>query len=196
MANISASPINHTCIDCGRRISRDARRCKSCAARRSTLEKWSDPEWRDWRAGRKALREEKLRQERYPDGTKTCSKCGETKSLDEFAYQYRKGSLFDRRPECVKCQRLDQKRRAFLKFYGITWEDFLEMHEKCGGRCEICGVPVPIGAGPKQGPYFDHDHKTGKPRGVLCGRCNLAIGQMNDDPDRLKRAAEYLRGRT
>jgi hypothetical protein len=38
----------------------------------------------------------------------------------------------------------------------------------------------------------DHNHETGKIRGLLCHHCNLAVGWIRDDPDRALRAAEYL----
>lgn len=50
--------------------------------------------------------------------------------------------------------------------------------------CAICGAESDL--------VGDHDHGTGKPRGILCRNCNLAIGNMRDDPERLRRAAEYL----
>lgn len=53
-------------------------------------------------------------------------------------------------------------------------------------RCPICLVNPP--------QHVDHDHKTGKVRGVPCFTCNAAIGQLRDDPNPARRAAAYLEG--
>lgn len=71
--------------------------------------------------------------------------------------------------------------------YGIrpeTHERFLERQE---GKCPIC-LQLIIGFG-----HIDHNHKTGEVRGVLCGKCNRALGFLGDSPDRLERALIYLR---
>jgi recombination endonuclease VII/HNH endonuclease len=61
------------------------------------------------------------------------------------------------------------------------------------GLCEICGRrPAEAGGKSRQRLCIDHDHTTGTFRGLLCESCNLAIGQMGDDPERLYAAAEYL----
>jgi hypothetical protein len=64
------------------------------------------------------------------------------------------------------------------------------MGEISDDRCWICLKPMD-----DDGPQLsvDHDHRTGQVRGLLCSRCNIAIGWMEDDPDRLKRASVYLR---
>lgn len=51
-------------------------------------------------------------------------------------------------------------------------------------ECAICNATSDL--------VGDHDHKSGLPRGILCRKCNLAIGNMADDPARLRAAAEYL----
>lgn len=63
------------------------------------------------------------------------------------------------------------------------------------GACALCGK-VP-GEDPERGRnqkclHVDHDHKTGKIRGLLCSSCNRGLGYFGDDPVVLRRAAEYL----
>lgn len=56
------------------------------------------------------------------------------------------------------------------------------------GKCAVCETTTP---GTK-GWCLDHCHRTGKVRGMLCGPCNLALGLMRDNPERLRKAAAYL----
>lgn len=74
-----------------------------------------------------------------------------------------------------------QLRRA----YGIRWADREAMYVAQGGRCASCW------AGPAE--HIDHDHATGRVRGLLCGPCNLLLGHAGDDPARLAAAIAYLR---
>lgn len=59
-----------------------------------------------------------------------------------------------------------------LRVYGITEEDYERRFAAQGGRCEICGGE-PKGGAPL---FIDHDHLSGKVRGLLCSKCNLRIG--------------------
>jgi len=54
--------------------------------------------------------------------------------------------------------------------------------------CDICEGPPD----PKRGMHFDHCHQIGKFRGWLCRKCNLMLGNAEDDPSRLRKGADYL----
>src|SRR5262245_20190249 len=74
---------------------------------------------------------------------------------------------------------------VFKRVYGISWADYETMFERQGGACAICqrtGLTLCV----------DHCHLTGEVRGLLCIRCNSAIGFCSDDPALLQAAAAYL----
>ena len=74
----------------------------------------------------------------------------------------------------------------FKRLYGITLEQYQKMLDKQEGCCATCGDnPDTL--------CVDHDHVTGKVRGLLCNKCNRALGFFQDDLDILKQAVKYLR---
>src|SRR6266404_5471624 len=79
------------------------------------------------------------------------------------------------------------KRNCRLKQYGLTVERYDEMLVSQGGVCAICGEPPE-----EKLLHVDHDHVTGKVRGLLHGSCNRALGMMRDSADLLRRAAAYI----
>ena len=87
----------------------------------------------------------------------------------------------------VRRGQLDYNRRYK---YGLTTEQFDALLAGQGGVCAICGTLEWMGRG--NAPHTDHDHATGRVRGVLCGNCNNGIGMFGDDPARLRAAADYL----
>jgi len=70
--------------------------------------------------------------------------------------------------------------------YGITEEDYNQMAEEQKHCCQICNNK------PVKPLYVDHCHNTNKIRGLLCHKCNVALGHMNDDPKQLLKAVEYI----
>lgn len=74
------------------------------------------------------------------------------------------------------------------KKFGITVEQYDEMLIKQNGVCEICG-----GTNGKKNFSVDHNHKTGKVRGLLCDHCNTGIGRLMEDISILQNAILYLR---
>ena len=81
-------------------------------------------------------------------------------------------------------------RKTSLKVYGITPIEYAELLLKQDGVCAICKQPSRQTRG--RSLAVDHDHRTGKVRGLLCNPCNLTLGKMQDDPSLLRNAAEYL----
>ena len=75
------------------------------------------------------------------------------------------------------------------RVYGITYAEYESMLQAQGGGCAICGqTPEQEG---RRLP-IDHCHTTNKVRGILCTKCNQALGMMDDDTDRLAKAIQYL----
>ena len=125
------------------------------------------------------------------ESMKTCCKCRLVMSAaDEF---YRDSRRKDgRAPWCKVCSntatRRTQRARE-LRRYGISEDQYDQRLTEQLGLCAICGEGCRSGGRLS----VDHDHKTGEVRGLLCKQCNLAIGLLGDDPQRVDAAATYLR---
>jgi len=84
-----------------------------------------------------------------------------------------------------------KERAETLKYlYGMTFDDYDRMYKEQLGGCAICGKEIPSTW--KMGVHIDHDHKTGKVRGLLCRACNHGLGNFNDNGNTLLSAWEYL----
>jgi hypothetical protein len=85
------------------------------------------------------------------------------------------------------------RRNHLKKNYGITVEDFDALLAKQNGRCAICGTDDPPRYKSNRGGWHvDHDHSTGRVRGVLCPLCNVAIGHFKEDVNRMSNAIKYI----
>jgi hypothetical protein len=69
---------------------------------------------------------------------------------------------------------------------------FWAIIETQSGRCVICQTALSHEQGKRTSPHVDHDHTTGKVRGILCGNCNIALGAAKDDPIILAAMITYL----
>lgn len=83
----------------------------------------------------------------------------------------------------------EDKNRKLKYTYGISLEIYKELLESQNGKCAICGTNS---TGKRFAFHVDHDHKTGKVRGLLCSNCNSGIGNLRDDISLLEKAIEYL----
>lgn len=140
-----------------------------------------------------------------PASEKTCPKCGQLKQAKEF-YLLRtaKDGLYPCCRLCLKEVRKllyarpkgkIQRKEAARKFklrrkFGITEEQFNLMVAEQNNRCAICGTSEPGGNANKW--HIDHDHQTNRVRKLLCAKCNMGIGHLNDDPAIIAQSFFYL----
>ena len=141
--------------------------CKLAYAKNATAQAYrSTPEWK----ARKAAHD------RTPD----------IKEHHRLRYQRERVTIaeYNQRPE-IKARK---KELALQAKYGITMKEYDRLFFLQKGRCAICPTTLER----DRDTHVDHDHNTGKVRGLLCGPCNRAIGLLQDDPQRCKNAATYL----
>lgn len=81
-----------------------------------------------------------------------------------------------------------------LQRYGIDWESYNKMLLKQDNVCAIClkMETKKNQSGKATNLSIDHNHTTGKVRGLLCSNCNFAIGHLDDNPYLCERAMKYL----
>jgi hypothetical protein len=79
--------------------------------------------------------------------------------------------------------------RARVRKYGLSVPEYTAMVARQNGICAVC-LKVP-GKG-RMGLCIDHDHRRRKLRSLLCGRCNLGVGNFKDDSAAMRRAADYV----
>jgi hypothetical protein len=87
----------------------------------------------------------------------------------------------------------DETRRSWLRrlrLLGLTEGEYLDLLSKQDGRCAICKTDEPWGR--SRTWHVDHDHESGRVRGLLCSKCNRGIGYFQDDVNRLAAAIVYL----
>ena len=120
-----------------------------------------------------------------PDGLHPqCRTCG-----NEARKQYRQTHV---RPPQVWSA--DRRRWQLKADYGISPEQYDAMLSAQEGVCAICAGPE-TRTNREGAPRYlsvDHDHSTGRVRGLLCSTCNRGIGQFGDDVERLRSAVAYL----
>lgn len=187
------------CKDCGktkpaaefwkRKASPDglALYCRDCFARRNSAS------YRKKQSSLGKQTKDFRRRRSDPAGTKYCPRCETVKALEFFGGNRSKKSGSS--AYCKPCwnvitrehreRRHGSSRNYLLKLrYGVTEQEVGEMVARQGGVCVICLRAV--------AKHVDHDHVSGAVRHILCFRCNGALGQFEDDPQRMLLAADYL----
>jgi hypothetical protein len=150
----------------------------------------------------------------YDINVKTCKDCKLDKPLSEF-YSYTRNDVVKYFAHCKKCNkdrtdawtaanpekakdiqarhyakhRTEAKEYYIQKTYGLSPEEYEALLNANGRRCYICDKHESECA---KGLHVDHNHITGKIRGVLCFSCNAAIGYLKESPELLDRAKAYI----
>lgn len=127
---------------------------------------------------------------------KRCCHCGRVLSLKQFNKCVTNKDGWHK--QCKRCRHnkylgtyeSPSGRRARLKYvYGITEDEYNTLFDKQHGCCAICGVHQ---SQLTRRLHIDHDHQTGEIRGLLCMKCNRALGYFDDSIDHMTIAIQYL----
>ena len=103
----------------------------------------------------------------------------------------------DGRRYCRECHasrenaKFHKDNSALVRRYGITVDQYDKLLEQQNNSCAIC-QSIKVDKGRKRRLCVDHDHVTGKVRGLVCNRCNRAMGLADDSPELLVKMADYL----
>jgi predicted nucleic-acid-binding Zn-ribbon protein len=125
----------------------------------------------DFYDGYKAKKQRDVTNKKYPHSR--CKECDHAR-----VKVYHKNN----RAKVTKQQLISHRRRE----YGLTEEEYNNMVLSQNNMCAICNKPS------ERTLHIDHDHVTGRVRGLLCSNCNLGIGLLQEDLVVLNRAIEYL----
>jgi hypothetical protein len=129
---------------------------------------------------------------------KICSKCKEEKELDQF--NKNKSGKHGVHHYCKDCNSIQKKNsynyvksknRRILNAYNLKFEEVEKLYISQNKKCKICNIEHPT-VSKHGGLYIDHCHTTGKVRGLLCSKCNMLLGNCNDDISILTSAINYL----
>lgn len=147
--------------------------CKACYSARAARA-YREREARKGRAVRERVA--------CPEGYKFCPGC---RRVTPHSNWHRNATTSDGfAAYCKDCRRRQGEANHLKRTFGITVEARDALFAAQGGLCAICQT-API-------KHIDHNHATNEIRGGLCGRCNMGLGQFEDDPSRLLAAARYL----
>jgi hypothetical protein len=154
----------------GNKSARDGHQahCRSCAAAAYRL--------------RRADEGQVSRPAEVPEGHKFCRGCRRVLPVSDWSPRINANDGLAW--QCKSCLSAKDRAKHLMRTYGMSVEDLDAMLDWQHGVCAICQTAPAA--------HVDHDHESGSVRGLLCFRCNAALGQLGDDPLVVRRAARYL----
>lgn len=132
-----------------------------------------------------------------------CVRCKADKPNKEY-YVLNRGSVRGRRftGYCKKCRNHEkgrsknhsESRRKYMikRDFNLDYSDYLDIHKIQNSCCAICGIAEKNLVGKAKRLAVDHCHSTDKVRGLLCQKCNVGIGNLQDNSELLRKAADYI----
>jgi hypothetical protein len=123
------------------------------------------------------------------ESTGTRKTCGDECFAEASRRRAVETSTVEARSSQVRAKR---RRHAKHAYRGKDKAEVIaRLTEEQGGRCKVCGSDGDARGDGTRGLLLDHDHTTGKPRAMLCTRCNAALGMMHEDPNLILALASY-----
>jgi Recombination endonuclease VII len=123
--------------------------------------------------------------------SRVCTKCRQEKPASAYYAKNDRGNAKRGCSRCRECCKRDNERSRIPRQYGISLEEYTRLIAEQSGVCKVC-KGIPDGMKSYGRLHLDHDHATGKVRGLLCGHCNRALGGARDNPAILRALAVYL----
>lgn len=143
-------------------------------------------------------------QKNRPNPRKTCNECKNKQAWERIKNNPEKHEKFlnkrkiwrDSNSEIIKHKQRkwyhynnEKVKNSYIKsVYGLTLEEYYNKIEEQNNRCAICGREFKN----SKDTYIDHNHTTGEIRGLLCSKCNPAIGLLSENQRILYNAIVYL----
>ena len=137
---------------------------------------------------RKQVKEQPCRRLDPLTGLVTCLNCKTPQPPEEFYAHRPERKATSYRTKCRTCLNDDAYFNSIRRQFGLSRDDYQRILESQNRVCAICKEPPTT----TMRLAVDHDHQTGKVRGLLCRECNRGLGIFKDLPERLRAAAAYL----
>lgn len=166
------------------------RSCTSCGKRKEEDEFFDEGmNLRKWCSSCRAKSKAAMRQRKLnlitkevPPGTKLCYVCNVVRDISLFQGKTKEVK------SCQHCRGIHERAHKRQPKYGLSPEQQQNLLVTQNHTCAICKVPFETG----KHTHIDHDHSTGKARGILCQACNKGLGFFRDNPVYLLAAVDYL----